>query len=60
MIATTIASLFILLRGYIAQRNVILAVTDVLMMVLAAGVIGLAIKTYLRQQPAVEAATRES
>jgi carbon starvation protein len=60
MIATTIASLFILLRGYIAQRNVILAVTDILMMVLAAGVVALAVRTFLRRTPAAGPATQES
>ena len=58
MIATTIASLVILLRGYIAQRNVILAVTDVLMMVLAAGVVGLALRTFVRRKQAAVSATQ--
>lgn len=52
MIATTIASLFILLRKYVESRNYILAVTDVLMLLLSVGVIYLAVKTFMR--PAVE------
>jgi carbon starvation protein len=60
MIATTVASLIILLRGYVAQGNVILAVTDVLMMVLAAGVVALAVRTFFRRKPAAGPATQES
>lgn len=56
MIVTTLASLVILLRGYIAQRNYILATTDVLMMVLAAGVVALAIRTFARRTQAAELA----
>jgi carbon starvation protein len=49
MIVTTLASLVILLRGYIARQNYILAVTDILMLVLAIGVVVLAIKTFFRR-----------
>ncbi|HPC83957.1 MAG TPA: carbon starvation CstA family protein [Thermoanaerobaculaceae bacterium] len=56
MIVTTIASLLILLRGYIAQRNYILATTDVLMLVLAAGVVALAVKTFARRSQTAELA----
>lgn len=56
MIATTLASLVILLRGYIAQRNYILATTDVLMMVLAAGVVALAVRTFARRTQAADLA----
>ncbi|HPS77408.1 MAG TPA: hypothetical protein PLS53_04570 [Thermoanaerobaculaceae bacterium] len=49
-----------LLRGYIAQQNLILAVTDVLTMVLAIRVIGLAMRAFLRRREVVEPATQES
>lgn len=52
MVATTVASLIILLRGYIAQRNYILATTDVLMLVLAGGVVALAVRTFARRSRA--------
>ena len=49
MIATTLASLVILLTGYLRKGNAILAVTDVLMLVLAAGVVALAVRTFRRR-----------
>jgi carbon starvation protein len=54
MIVTTLASLLILLRGYVAQGNVILAATDILMLILAAGVVTLAIRTFTRGRPGPE------
>ena len=48
MLATTLASLLILLPGYLRQGNVILAVTDVLMLILAAAVVVLAARTFIR------------
>ena len=52
MIATTMASLAILLRNYVRSGNWILVVTDVLMMVLGLGVAALAAKKFLRPAPA--------
>ena len=49
MIGTTLASLVILLTGYLRKGNAILAVTDVLMLVLAAGVVALAVRTFRRR-----------
>ena len=48
MIATTMASLGILLRNYVRAGNWILVATDVLMMVLGLGVVALAAKKFLR------------
>lgn len=56
MILTTLASLVILLRGYIAQRNYLLATTDVLMMALALGAISLALRTFARRKEPAELA----
>ena len=52
MIATTLASLLILLPGYLRKGNVILAVTDVLLLVLAGAVVVLAARTFVRRPPA--------
>jgi hypothetical protein len=52
MILTTLASLFILLRKYIEQRNVLLMVTDVLLLVLSVGVAALVVRTFFRPAPA--------
>jgi carbon starvation protein len=52
MIATTLASLLILLPGYLRKGNVILAVTDVLLLVLAVAVVVLAARTFVRRPPA--------
>ncbi len=49
MIGTTLASLVILLSSYVRKGNAILAVTDVLMLVLAAGVVALTARTFLRR-----------
>jgi carbon starvation protein len=56
MIVTTLASLFILLRKYIAQGNVLLMVTDVLLLVLSVGVAVLVVRTFLK--PAAARAQR--
>lgn len=48
MIATTIASLFILLAKYIKTENYILILADILLLVLAAGVVGLVLKKFIR------------
>ena len=57
MILTTLASLIILLRGYLTRGNAILAATDILMLALAVGVIILALKTFRRGRPAADATT---
>ena len=51
MIVTTLASLLILLPGYLRQGNVILAVTDLLMLALALAVVVLAARTFVRPTP---------
>jgi carbon starvation protein len=48
MIATTVASLLILLRGYVRSRNFLLLAADLLLLVLSAGVAGLVLKTFFR------------
>jgi carbon starvation protein len=48
MIATTIASLGILLVNYINKRNYVLIVADLLLLFLSIGVIWLVLKTFLR------------
>jgi carbon starvation protein len=48
MMATTITSLFILLRNYLQKGNYILAVTDVFLLCLSIGVIVLSFKIFLR------------
>jgi len=55
MVGTTLASLAILLSTYLRRGNAILAVTDVLMLVLAAGVVALAVRTFRRRAGAPEA-----
>jgi len=47
MIVTTLASLVILLKKYLSQSKYILSATDVLLFVLALGIIALAGKTFL-------------
>jgi carbon starvation protein len=48
MVVTTLASLIILLRGYIAKGNYILIGADVLMLLLSVGVIILVAKTFFK------------
>jgi carbon starvation protein len=48
MIATTIASLLILLSNYYRNKNYILIVADLLLLVLSAGVVWLVLKKFLR------------
>ena len=48
MMATTVTSLFILLRNYLQKGNYILAVTDVFLLCLSIGVIVLSFKIFLR------------
>jgi len=48
MIATTLASLGILLVNYINKRNYVLIVADLLLFLLSAGAIWLVLKTFLR------------
>ena len=47
MLATTLASLIILMRNYVAARNYILIATDALLFLLTLGVIVLAVKTFM-------------
>jgi len=49
MVVTTLVSLGILLAGYIRKGNAILIAADVLLLALSAGVIALALKTFLRK-----------
>ncbi len=51
MIVTTLASLVLLFMNYLKKSNVILAVTDVLLFIMALGVVGLAVKTFMRPSP---------
>jgi carbon starvation protein len=48
MILTTLASLIILLNKYIAQQNIILIATDILLLVLSAGVAVLVVRTFFK------------
>ncbi|MGB8951331.1 MAG: carbon starvation CstA family protein [Candidatus Aminicenantales bacterium] len=50
MIATTVASLIILLLNYIRNKNYVLISADVLLFVLAAGVIILVLKTFFHKK----------
>jgi carbon starvation protein len=54
MMATTIASLFILLSTYIKKSNYILMVTDIFLLILSIGVIILAARTFLRLRTSAE------
>ena len=56
MLLTTIASLFILLRNYLRSGSYILIGADLLLLVLAAGVLWLVVRTFLR--PGRERAVR--
>ena len=49
MVATTLVSLGILLAGYIRKGNYILIAADILLLALSAGVVALALKTFLRR-----------
>jgi carbon starvation protein len=60
MIVTTLASLVILFRNYMRQSNYILSATDVLLFVLAIGVIVLALKTFFKPSAAVPSAAAGS
>lgn len=48
MITTTMTSLVILLRNYLAKDNYILAGTDILLMLMSVGVVVLAVKTFIK------------
>jgi carbon starvation protein len=50
MVATTLVSLGILLRGYIRKGNYILIAADVILLALSAGVVALALKTFLKRR----------
>jgi carbon starvation protein len=50
MVATTLVSLGILLRGYIAKGNYILIAADLLLFALSAGVVVLFLKTFLKKK----------
>jgi carbon starvation protein len=58
MLLTTIASLVILLTGYVRKGNYVLIAADLILLALSAGVVGLVIKRFrtLGRQPAPEAA----
>jgi len=58
MIATTLASLGILLVNYINKRNYVLIVADVLLLFLSAGVIWLVLRTFLQPAKAQVVAAR--
>ena len=51
MVATTMASLLILLRNYVNNSNYILMVTDVLLFLLSVAVIVLAVRTFWKPAP---------
>jgi carbon starvation protein len=55
MVVTTLVSLLILLAGYVRKANYILVAADLLLLALSAGVIVLAVKTFLRRERAVAA-----
>ncbi|MDP2984603.1 MAG: carbon starvation CstA family protein [Candidatus Latescibacter sp.] len=51
MIVTTLASLVILFNNYMAHQKYILVATDILLFLLAIGVIALAIRTFMKPVP---------
>ncbi|MHB9029940.1 MAG: carbon starvation CstA family protein [Candidatus Latescibacterota bacterium] len=51
MIVTTFASLIILFGNYLRQKNYVLVATDILLFLMAFGVIFLAARTFLRPSP---------
>jgi len=53
MIATTLASLGILLAGYVKRANYVLVAADVLLLALSVGVIMLSVKTFVKRPGAV-------
>ncbi len=55
MIATTLASLGILLAGYVRKGNYVLIAADLLLLALSAGVVVLSLKTFLRRDKALVA-----
>ncbi len=55
MVVTTLASLGILLAGYIKKSNYILMAADVLLLALSAGVVALSLKTFVKRDKAVPA-----
>jgi carbon starvation protein len=48
MVATTLASLGLLLAGYIRKGSYVLVAADILLLALSAGVVALSLKTFLR------------
>ena len=50
MVVTTLVSLGILLGGYIRKGNYILIAADLLLLALSAGVVVLALKTFLKRR----------
>ena len=55
MITTTLASLGILLAGYVRKGNYVLMAADLLLLALSAGVVVLTLKTFLRRDKALVA-----
>ncbi|MHB8093652.1 MAG: carbon starvation CstA family protein [Candidatus Aminicenantales bacterium] len=51
MLLTTLASLAILLRGYIRSKNYALVAADVILFALSIGAVALFLKTFLRRKP---------
>ena len=51
MLLTTLASLAILLRGYIQSKNYVLVAADVILFALSIGAVALFLKTFLRRKP---------
>jgi hypothetical protein len=55
MLATTLASLGILLKEYIEKKSYLLVAADILMFILAIGVVALVVKRFLlRATPVTE------
>jgi hypothetical protein len=55
MIATTLASLGILLAGYVKKGNYVLMAADLLLLALSAGVVVLSLKIFLKRDKALVA-----
>jgi carbon starvation protein len=51
MILTTLASLLILLRGYLRTKNYLLMAADFLLLTLSVGVVWLVLKTFIKPKP---------
>jgi carbon starvation protein len=57
MVITTVASLLALFQSYAAQRNYPLLIANVLLLILAAGVVGLFLRTFVGRRKGTRGST---